>query len=454
MPAHESSLDSMSAAASVELAVEACLQRYPANHIYVAYSGGVDSTALLIAAKNFMSGCPNTRGRPNKRGGSVSRLTAVYIDHGLAGQSQDWLQHTQEVCLQLGVALEVRSVDVSPVGNLEANARTARYRAFAEVMRDDGVLLLGHHQLDQTETILMRLFQGRGMQPMRNSGILGPCYFARPLLPLSRAQLVSYVDHHGVPWVEDPSNFETHLARNFLRHEIVPRLSAHWHNLHTAVQRVAHDLHAGDEALIHALRGLPKKVSLELIPTAPAVRLAWLRAYLSTRGVYDVRDAELFGFCQQDSVLTQVQLGRVGVQLHIYNGSLYFEADCYADQPASTHIGIGRILELPHGTLQLEVVNADHPLAIPYKGAFAVRFRQGGETITPARRSRQRLKNLLNEHRMPPWQRDSYPLLFQADMLVCVPGVAVSETFAKLQQSTAQENALWVVAVWEDSHGT
>ncbi|MCX7088944.1 MAG: tRNA lysidine(34) synthetase TilS [Methylococcales bacterium] len=118
----------------------------PVAKVYVAYSGGVDSHVLLHLCTTIPALRP--------------RLTAVYVHHGLQAVAEDWAQHCAQVAMHLGVAFvclrvnATAAVGVSP----EEAARDARYQAFATLLSHNDVLLLGQHQDDQLETVLLQLF--------------------------------------------------------------------------------------------------------------------------------------------------------------------------------------------------------------------------------------------------------------------------------------------------------
>ena len=118
------------------------------KRICVAYSGGADSTALLIALSNVVD---------------VKRILALHANHRLQVNSELWEKHCIEQCNQLGVEIEVERLEVPAKGNTEASARTKRYAFFSRFLDTGDLLLLGHHHQDQVETSLMRVFQGRGL---------------------------------------------------------------------------------------------------------------------------------------------------------------------------------------------------------------------------------------------------------------------------------------------------
>ena len=187
---------------TVEQLVLSCLQEHGASttlqRVVVGFSGGADSSALLVATARVVAAHFRQL-----------QLLGLHVNHGLQAEADTWQRHCVAVAAQLGVAIQLEQVDVSAQGNLEANARSQRYEAFADYChRRRPVLLLGHHQHDQTETILYRLFQGRGVLPMRSRGQLRRAGSSRGRCspwPPTELRSVSRISRH-VSWIEDLSN--------------------------------------------------------------------------------------------------------------------------------------------------------------------------------------------------------------------------------------------------------
>lgn len=193
----------------VEAAVAACLARQaiPADALLlVGLSGGVDSIVLLRALLAV--------GR---------RPRAIHVHHGLSRHADDWASHCQALCSEFGVDLQVTQVTVErgSADGLEGAARRARHDAYSRA--DGDWLLLGHHAQDRAETLLFNLVRGAGMRgvaamPERRGRIL------RPLLGLTRLQIIDYAVNRGLRWVEDASNEDDRFSRNYLRHRILAPL--------------------------------------------------------------------------------------------------------------------------------------------------------------------------------------------------------------------------------------
>jgi tRNA(Ile)-lysidine synthase len=204
-----------------ELTLQHIQKSTHAKVLWVAYSGGLDSHVLLDllvkALVNF----------------SDFQLGALHIHHGISDFADAWVQHCENVCLYYSVPLKVLYVDGKVTGGRshEAVAREARFSAFEHFLGQNQALLLAHHEADQAETILLRLFRGSG--PLGLGGIqkkakLGKGDLIRPLLEVPKAAIVEYAKHQKLNWIEDDSNTDTRFDRNFLRHEVMPLLNARW----------------------------------------------------------------------------------------------------------------------------------------------------------------------------------------------------------------------------------
>lgn len=185
----------------------------PDAPLSVGLSGGCDSVVLL----HVLAGL--------KRAGP---LQAIHVHHGLSPNADAWAAFCSDYCHRLGVPLAIRHVDVAAGSGLglEAAARNARYAAFAELA--EGNLLLAHHRGDQAETVLFNLLRGAGVTgaagiPVERSW--NGLRLLRPLLDIPRRDIEAYAGAAGLDWINDESNTDTALTRNFLRHEALVGLS-------------------------------------------------------------------------------------------------------------------------------------------------------------------------------------------------------------------------------------
>ena len=197
------------------------LQRYDTGQaLIVAVSGGADSVCLLWLMKNL-----------------GERLTVVHINHGLRGtESKKDEALVKKLCEKWGLELFVKSAKIKKGSGLESNARHARHKALASIAlkKQASLVFLAHHQGDRAETLLMNLSRGAGLRgagalrelaPFPGQPTLALC---RPLLNEESADLRKALKSAGVKWREDASNLDRKLARNRVRHEVLPSLEKAW----------------------------------------------------------------------------------------------------------------------------------------------------------------------------------------------------------------------------------
>lgn len=192
---------------------------FPGQTVVVGLSGGADSVALTGALTTL--------------GASQGfRVVAAHLDHGLRAGSAADAGFCTELCARLGVPLRSARADVAARARregagIEAAARSERYAFLRSVVEHEGAaaLAVAHTRDDQAETLLLRLLRGSGsvglgaMRPRRGDVV-------RPLLGVSRAQVIEYLKQRGLPWREDPTNADPAFLRNRVRHELLPYLEA------------------------------------------------------------------------------------------------------------------------------------------------------------------------------------------------------------------------------------
>lgn len=249
---------------------------------YVALSGGVDSTALLLAASRVRS----------------QKIVALHAHHGLQDQADVWAAHCEQLCTALNTTCVVAhlSIALGSGQGTEAPARDARY-AFFQREVGSGCLLLGHHAQDQAETVLLRLIQGRGVQGMQHTGRVKGMRVARPLLQFDKRELIEYVEAAGLSWIEDPSNVDLVHDRNFIRAQLLPLLRERWPQVDARVNRVAADVQQQNQALYALINSGPLAVNW-LLAHADVAKVC-IRAYLAQQQIYETSDKAIESFLEQ-----------------------------------------------------------------------------------------------------------------------------------------------------------
>jgi len=403
--------------------IQASLQCYPApGRHWVGFSGGLDSTVLLHVL--------------HKCGISVQ---AVYIHHGLSENADRWQAHCQAFSHELNIPFTALRVVVDKRdGGLEQGARRARYRAFDDAMSPGDQILLGHHGDDQAETFLLRLLRGAGvlglagMAEWRSMG--SGKSLLRPLLKVGRAELEDWARAYNLSWIDDESNSDVGLDRNFLRHRIMTPLGERWpvrqrvaqavDNLRESVELLEElalaDLNACDLKRERLGESLCLKVFSGL---SLARRKNLLRYWILRQGGMSPESPALQEALAQ--VHSAAQDARLAVQLGGRVVRRFRRRLCLtpvlapllpdSDMPLSWD-GVSR-LALPGGGVLEPEINWE-------EGEYRVRYRCGGERAHPVGRSHsQALKKLLQEWALEPWLRDRVPLVYRGGKLVAVAGL-------------------------------
>jgi len=378
-------------------------------------------------------------------------LSALHVHHGLSINADAWAIFCGDECAQRGVPLTVQRALIRRVAgkSLEAEARAARYAALAAA--DADIVALAHHADDQAETLLLQLLRGAGphglaampeQRPMRK----GPALL-RPFLALPRAAIDAYAAARGLAWVDDESNANTGVKRNFIRHDVAPRVAAAFPGYPaTLVRAAAHQAEAArliDELAQYDAQGaiaddpvagatLDRAALIALAARAPHRARNLLRWFLRQHELSAPSAARLAAMLDQLSRAApdaRVRLVHAGAELGFHRGRIAVHAPKVA--PFTVPWAGETRLALPHGTLEFVPGSMDGTgqAALDSNGV-TVRTRSGGERIRLAHdRPRRALKGLLQDAGMPPWQRESLPLVFCGEALAVVPGIGVDVAF-------------------------
>lgn len=404
----------------VDVAVARTLQQHLDEPRWVvAFSGGLDSTAVLLALARYVAEAAKT-----------PALTVLHIHHGLSAQADTWASHCLSVCKNMHIDCHVQRVSVVSEGQgVEAAARRARYAVFESALRGGGSLFLGHHQDDQVETFFLRLMRGAGIHGLTGMPAerqLGDGCLVRPLLALTREDLRAYVVAAELDWVEDSSNGDIRYDRNYLRQRVLPLLETRWPGYRAPVTRAMALL--AEQEMSGQLPALPTRCNAfgdpgcdsdllcHLPPEAAADALRrWLR---ERRCLPPAREPmrEFLRQLRSAAADSTPRLQRRDWCLQRYAGAVYLlprplsftpPAACAVRDGVSISVeGVGRIKILaPPGS----------------EPALTLSFREGGERLCLQGETQHRaLKTLLQDAGVPPWWRERLPLLFSGQHLLAV----------------------------------
>ncbi len=420
-------------------AVEQYVDQHPDVTQYcVAYSGGVDSHVLLALMARLR----------DKR--QTFTMRAVHVDHSLQPESVRWAAHAKETCRALNVPLEVCKCDVEDSARgPEASARRARYLQFAHVLQKGEHLLLAQHAEDQAETFLLQALRGSGpdgLAGIPTKRVFGKGLMARPLLSCSQESVQDIAYRFGLDWIEDPSNQQLQFDRNFLRLRIIPLIKARWPAATQTLSRSAMRSAAASQALMSMAQ---QDLDGVKVPGKPELRISALqklprertftaiRLWVRQRGLQMPRLQDLMQVSSDLINARHDSNGIVNVRDYEFRrskDSLYLLMPTAAPQPFryTWQAPFDDLFIAETGTTITLGECFRQGIRLPESGSVTIKSRAGGELIRigdPA--FHKSVKKILQESSIPPWQRETIPLVYINDALAAVWQLAVAVDYRR-----------------------
>ncbi|KPQ22529.1 tRNA lysidine(34) synthetase TilS [Halomonas sp. HL-93] len=391
----------------VGLLNDALVETPPGRSIWVALSGGLDSSLLLAIAVDV---CRKAQ-RP---------LRALHVNHALQPAADAFEAHCLALCASFDVPLTLARLKVERQGEgLEGAARRARLAAFQQHIPLGDTLWLAQHQNDQAETLLLAAMRGSGVRglaamPYRREwqGIT----LLRPWLDVSRQQIAETARAMQLAWCEDPTNRDVTLDRNLLRHQVMPLLEARWPAASRALSQSARLAGEADQLLaayaaeelqtLHGRDGSLDVAALRL-RERPRQRLL-VRSHCQQSDLPTPPRKRLESLLDQLAAAAdaQVRVTWPGAEARVWRGRLYIMPPLERLAPWQTQWDGQPGIETPLGPLRLSLKTAQ---------PVTLRWRRGGEVIRLAERGRREIKRLLQETQLPPWQRDRLILVMHEE---------------------------------------
>ena len=201
---------------------------YNPSHLIIGFSGGVDSRVILDIAKQI----------------DIPKI-AIHINHNINKMADSWQNFCYKTAENLSIEFISYKLGECPKKeSFEAWASKQRMAFFEKIMSnfENPLLILGHHQNDQAETFILQAIRGSGVAGLSSMPFykrLEKGAIIRPLLNTSRENIEKYALSKSLKWVEDDSNLDTKYRRNFIRHEIIPKLKEYYPSVDITLSRSA-----------------------------------------------------------------------------------------------------------------------------------------------------------------------------------------------------------------------
>jgi tRNA(Ile)-lysidine synthase len=402
----------------------------PVAHVLLGLSGGMDSMALLDILHRLAS----------ELGFS---LAALHVNHGISPNAADWADFCEAECGKRAVPIVVERVnlDCHPGLGLEGAAREARFQALARHAVD--VVALAQHRDDQAETLLLQLLRGSGLRglaamPAERDMQGTQARLIRPFIHVPRSVIADYAGKHDLAWVEDESNADQRLLRNFVRHRVIAPLEEKFPGAQAVMADSASRL-ADAAGLLDQLgdEDLSRLAREGGVDAGQLVMLGEARACNALRRWCEQCGVPWPGTASLKELLRQLTMARPGAAIAVAAGKWRFRAYravLYLEPEVAPDAGYSRewrgearmaLAELG-GVLCFDRAEGRGLRAALLQGrTLSVRLRRGGEKLRPdCKRPRRDLKYLFVEHAIPGWRRNRLPLIFCGDELVAIPGIA------------------------------
>jgi len=430
----------------------------PTTRIVIGLSGGVDSVVLLdLLAKSTVDN---------------QQIIAVHVNHGLNKLAHNWGLFCQQLCENYAITFALEPVHLTSASNLEAQARQARYQALAKYISSDDVLVTAQHLDDQAETVLLALKRGAGvlgLAAMPSSLAFNQGRHNRPLLNIGRKEIEHYAHRHQLHWIEDDSNLDCRFDRNYLRHQIMPKLNQRWQgfseNLARSASLLGQSIELLDELAVIDYDKVQAASGGLLVAVVGGLSAArqnnviryWLRqhqlvmpsqaqlqqitaqmltATLDSDPIVEVCGAQIRRYqgvmmvvTPQPDISEQVIAWRGEPTISLPNqlGKLEFSQHHYSDHKDTESHGIAKndctSPNIDRQTLVRLIAPRDRQVEIRFSVV-------GSYKAWPIGRDKRRVvKKLWQEFNIPTWQRSQIPLVFFDQQLVAALGVWVEQGY-------------------------
>lgn len=444
----------------------------PQMRVVVGFSAGVDSVCLLHLLRNLTD--------------YDLELWALYVNHELRPvENVSEIELLQQVGAKWGIRTHEIKIDIpgklaQKPQSLQLLARFERYRAFETFSREIGAarFALAHHRDDQAETVFYRIIRGTGLDGLAGMPVMRDGLYIRPLLGVTRKEILQYAAEHHLTWVEDSSNHKLIYTRNRLRHQLLPEIEANYNprfkNSLLRLADLAREQHEFMECILANLKeelissgsgglGIRLAVFLEQHPFVQYYllkkMLAGLQPYyqVESRQLQQLRDQ----LNREREQFKQVQLARE-VTVVLKAGMVFMtmpaavtagpKSDITVTSPGETRMSDWRLQLMVRPAEKLpewrqvgkwEIYIDAATVTLPLK----VRSWRTGDAFQPLGVSgTQKLHDFFINQKIPRNERADVPLLVDGDdRIVWVIGYRLSGVF----RVTAKTGRIWQISVAE-----
>lgn len=397
-------------------------------HFLVGVSGGVDSIVLAHSLLQLKKNYP-------------IQISVIYIDHQLNPRAKRWGQTVQKFANNNDVEFlcEKISIENDLKLGIEGAARKKRYEAFAKNKKD--FLVLAHHEDDQFETLLLQLSRGAGLKGLSCMAELDESRkIWRPLLDVPKTTITAYQQMHQLTYIEDDSNLNNQFDRNYIRNRVIPVIKKRFplmaKNANRSVKHIAdHYLQQKDVIKQSYSQAITKESSLrgDFIKELDDLNLTQLiRFWLDEHQILMPSTRVMSQIIKQVRTLDAESNIKIKIQHHTiqsYNQQLFIVSDDVLNFP--------QLIWKDDDVIKLQ---QGHFIFFEKKmgEGLSKKLLEGGQVLISKPKSMSQklrihdkqpsrdLKYLFQKHKVPTWERLSYPCIYIDNSLAAVIGIGIN----------------------------
>ena len=385
------------------------------SDILVAYSGGIDSTALLFFSKKIAN-------KYNKN------IKAIHINHNLNQDAKKWELHCRDFCKEVEVEIIIKNLNIilNKGDSIEEKARELRYNSIYNAMNKNTVMLTAHHLEDQSETFLYQLFRGAGVTGLSSMPIVKKIdqgFHVRPFLKINKNAISDIVNYNNLLYIDDISNDDTKFSRNYIRKKILPIIKKRWPSYSETISRSAYNLSESmklndDLAEIdfqNFLMQEKNKINLDVRELDNYRFNNVIRFWVKKNNFRMPTSEQLISICKNVFEAGNNKTPFFSCneyEIRRFNNYIEIMKPLADHDPSKTYTWeFKKNLIISNLSVNLSWENLESRLGYAVNTNVEVKFRQSGENIQ-FKESNKSLKDFMREKKIPPWQRERTLLIY------------------------------------------
>ena len=389
------------------------------TNFILAISGGIDSMLMLRIAMLI-------------RNETSFSFRAIHINHNHSSNAKEMENHCIDICHQNNLDLTLKNIRLSKHKNIENQLRNKRYESLFNDMSEDEALVLGHHENDQFETFLYRLFRGsspRGLSVIKEISIRNNKVLCRPFLQVSKNIIIDTSKNLKLKFINDHTNNDLSYDRNYIRNKIIPTILDRWENIHNVMNHnielqnnYSHIVNDYCEILYSSIIK-KNQLCIEMLLSYPNhLHSTFLRYWISKEIKYNLSKNEIYNLLSilesknndypKCILKNDMSIIRYNNFLHIVENKVN-KIIKQKTWDMKSDIGFGNC-EIKLNKLKKEGIFDNLSLKAP----ITLKSVTGNEKILLNKTQYQELKKIFQNRSIPVWERDRFILFYSHDELL------------------------------------